>query len=151
MSDNALGITNPTDYFQSFYYVVAVDNVKYGAFADCTLPSLSVRTTEIIEGGQNSYVHKLPVAVDVGTVSFKRGLTRSSMFLTWYLQVLNGNISDATRQVAVIMYDSQTQPIVTFNFRNAYPIKWRGPSLKSDASAIAIEEVELAHHGFDIS
>jgi phage tail-like protein len=29
----------------------------------------------------------------------------------------------------------------------AFPVKWVGPSFKSDEAAVAIESLELAHHG----
>ena len=33
-------------------------------------------------------------------------------------------------------------------FVDAMPIRWAGPTFSSDASDAAVEEVEIAHHGF---
>jgi phage tail-like protein len=146
-----LGNTTATEFYTPIHFVVAVDNVKYGAFSECTLPNLSVKTEDIREGGQNSYTHKLPVSVDVGTLTLKRGLTPNTMFYDWYKQVMMGNIKDATRQVTIMMFNGRSEVLATWNLRDAYPIKWKGPSLNAQNSAIAIEEIELVHHGFEMT
>lgn len=148
--NQALGMMVPQEWFQSFYFVIAVDNIKYGAFSECVLPNLTVKTEDVREGGQNTYTHKLPVNVDVGTFTLKRGITRDLYFLRWYLQVMNGDIAQAMRTVTVLTYDSLNIPLATYTFARAYPTKWRGPSLKASESAIAVEEIEFVHHGFEV-
>jgi len=32
-------------------------------------------------------------------------------------------------------------------FRDAYPVKWNGTDLNATATLVAVESVELAHHG----
>lgn len=148
--NRALGTLLPQDWFQSFLFVVAVDNVKYGAFSEIVLPSLTVKTEDVREGGQNTFLHKLPVNVDVGTFTLKRGITRDLYFLRWYMQIMRGDIRNATRIVTVVTHDALNVPIATYTFADAYPIKWRGPSLKASESAIAVEEIEFVHHGFEV-
>ncbi len=132
-------------------FEVRIDGVTYATFAECTLPSLQLETEDVKEGGQNTYIHRLPVRVSVGTVTFRHGITESADLLNWYLQILNGDVENATRQVAVILNDITGAEVVTWGFRDAYPIKWSGPTLKAGDSAIAIEEIELVHHGFEVS
>lgn len=149
-TNRALGMMLPQEWFQSFLFVVAVDNIKYGAFSEIVLPSLTVKTEDVHEGGQNSFLHKLPVNVDVGTFTLKRGITRDLYFLRWYMQIINGNVRDATRTVTVVTHDTLNIPVAIYTFADAYPIKWRGPSLKASESAIAVEEIEFVHHGFEV-
>src|SRR5579871_1209841 len=134
----------------SFSFVVAVEGLNVAAFTECSLPSLQVDVDEIKEGGQNAYVHKLPVRINAGTVTLRRGITRNDQLLNWYLQVLKGDMKDATRTVSVIIFDSMGKPVATWTFYNAFPIKWGGPTLKSDDAVVAIEEIEFAHHGFEV-
>jgi phage tail-like protein len=134
----------------AFRFTVVIEGVPYGAFTEFTLPSLQVETQEIKEGGQNAYVHKLPVRVTVGSATLRHGISRDLTLLRWYLQVLNGDMQNATRQVAVVMYDSLHIPVAIWNFRNAYPVKWSGPTLKADNNSVAIEELEFVHHGFEV-
>lgn len=133
-----------------FCFTVAIDGVNMAAFTEFRLPSLQVETIDVKEGGQNTYVHKLPVRVTVGTATLRHGISRDLTLLNWYLQVLRGDLENAVRQVTVVLYDVSRQPLATWNFRNAYPVKWSGPSLKTDSNGVAIEEIEFVHHGFEV-
>lgn len=134
-----------------FRFAVIVDDVTYATFTEFTLPTLTVETIPWKEGGQNTFTHKMPVRVDVGTAKLKHGITSQVQLLNWYMDVMNGDIVKAKRQVAVELYDQAGRAFITWNFRDAYPIKWTGPTLKSDATGIAIEEIEIAHHGFEVT
>ena len=135
----------------NFRFTVAIDKVKFAAFTECSLPNLQVETLKIKEGGQNEYEHTLPVRVNVGTITLRRGIVKDNALLDWYLQVMQGDIEAATRTVTVTMHDSELNPFVTWEFLRAYPIKWSGPTLKTGDQAVAIEVLELAHHGFLVS
>jgi phage tail-like protein len=143
-------VGQPIEYHSSFRFTVTVDNIEAAAFVECNLPSLTVETDPIKEGGQNTYTHKLPVRVDNGTVTLRRGVTKNDTMLNWYLQILRGDVKNATRKVTVTVFDSMSRPVAIWTFNQAYPIKWGGPSLKSGDSAAAIEEVEFAFHGFEV-
>lgn len=144
MIDRSLNVTG------NFRFRVLVDNVYTAIFTECSLPNLQVETLEIKEGGQNSFMHKLPVRVNVGTVTLKHGLTQNEQLMEWYLLVLQGKIAQATREVSVILHEIGGTQLAVWSFRNAYPIKWVGPKLKTDDSAVAIQELELVHHGFEV-
>ncbi|MEQ8677310.1 MAG: phage tail protein [Aggregatilineales bacterium] len=140
----------PIEIHPSFRFAVKIDNINYAAFTECTLPNLQVETQDIKEGGQNEYVHKLPVRVNVGTITLRHGITKDFELLNWYIQVLQGEIEKATRTVEVVMYGTDLKPLSTWMFERAYPVKWSGPTLKTADQALAIEVLELAHHGFVI-
>lgn len=134
----------------SVHFMVVIDGVNYATFSECVLPDLQLETEDIKEGGQNEYVHKLPVRVTVGSVKLKHGMTQASELLTWYLQIMRGDVENATRQMSIVLRDAAGTPIATWGFRDAFPVKWTGPALKAGESAIAIEELEFAHRGFEI-
>lgn len=140
----------PVEVHASFRFTVNIDGVNQAAFTECKLPALQVETEDIMEGGQNEYIHRLPKRVKAGSITLRHGITKDGALLEWYLQVLSGDIKKATRTVTVVMYDSKLDPIARFTFRNAYPIKWSGPTLKTEGKALAIEELELTHHGFEV-
>lgn len=138
------------EQFSSFRFMVAVDGINYAAFTEFTLPSLQMETQEIKEGGQNTFSHKLPVRVTVGSATLRQGVSNNFELLNWYLDVLKGDIAAATRQVTVVMLNAEQETLMTWTFRNAYPVKWGGPTFKTDSSGVAIEEIEFVHHGFEI-
>ncbi len=141
----------PIEIHPTFRFLVRIDGIDYAAFTECTLPSLQVETQDVKEGGQNEYIHKLPMRVKPGTVKLRHGITKGTDLLNWYMQVLQGDMKKATRTVNVGLYDSQLRAVMLWTFTNAYPVKWSGPTLKADDKSLAIEELELAHHGFEVS
>jgi phage tail-like protein len=144
-------VGKPVEIHAGFRFVVKVDNVNTAAFTECVLPRLQVETEDIKEGGLNEYIHRLPVRVNAGTVTLKHGVTKSDELLNWYMDVLKGQIKNATRDVMVVIFDSTRKiRIATWTFSKAYPIRWGGPTLRSSDSAVAIEEIELAHQGFTV-
>ncbi|MCA0457958.1 MAG: phage tail protein [Chloroflexi bacterium] len=138
------------EQFSSFRFMVAVDGINYAAFTEFTLPSLQTETQEIKEGGQNAFSHKLPVRVTAGSATLRQGVSNNFELLKWYMDVLKGDIAAATRQVTVVMLNADQETLMTWTFRNAYPVKWGGPTFKTDSSSVAIEEIEFVHHGFEI-
>lgn len=141
---------NQVDPNIGFRFAVMVDGVNNAAFTEFKLPNLDVQTADIQEGGQNTYVHKLPVRVSVGSATLRHGITKDLTLLKWYLQVLKGDLDNALRQVTVVMYDITHEPVMTWTFRNACPVKWTGPTLKADDNGVAIEEIEFIHQGFEV-
>ena len=136
-------VANQINPSSGFRFAVALDGVNLAAFTEFRLPSLSVQTVDITEGGQNTYVHKLPVRVNVGPATLKHGISKDLTLLKWYLQVLKGDLEYAFRQVTVVMYDVGRVPVATWTFREAIPVKWSGPTMKTDDNGISIEEIEF--------
>ncbi|GAB1420222.1 phage tail protein [Anaerolineales bacterium] len=148
----ATNTTGIIEAYPNYRFTVAIDNIVYGAFTEVQLPNLQVETLDIKEGGQNTYMHRLPVRVNIGTVTLKRGIGSGVELLKWYLQVLNGDIENARKkELTIALYGTNHKPLLEWHFRDVLPIKWVGPGLKSDTASIIIEELEIAHHGFEIT
>ncbi|MDX2136636.1 MAG: phage tail protein [Chloroflexota bacterium] len=149
----------PIEIYASFRFTVTMgkENEVLATFSECTLPNLEIETFEVKEGGQSEYSHRLPVRVRPGNVTLRYGLTKGDKLLHWYLAMLNGLdgegklIKDLSKAVTITMYNLEQGKMVAvanWTFKNAFPIKWKGPTLKTDQQALAIEELELAFHGF---
>lgn len=139
------------DYPPTFRFGVAVDSVSLAAFTEFQLPSLEVKTEEIKEGGLNNYVHQLPFRVEKGgTVTLKHGVTQGKALLRWYMQVMNGDIKNAMRQVTITTYSVALTPMTIWVLKGAYPIKWTGPTLKSDENVTSVESLEIAFQDFEV-
>lgn len=143
-------VTAP-EFHPVYRFEVAIDGITSAYFSEIRLPSLEIETLEIKEGGQNTFVHRLPGRTKVGAVQLKNGISSGFSLLGWYMQVLEGNLEGAMRQVTITLYAAGHTAYSTWNLRNAYPTRWTGPTLKTDDNSIAIEEIEIAHHGFTVS
>ena len=66
------------------------------------------------------------------------------------MDVARGQIEESKRQVSVIMYDSTSEEILRWNFQDAYPSKWSGPTFSSGSSQVAIETLVLSYQSLDV-
>lgn len=132
-------------------FTVIIDGVNFAVFTECTLPSIDVKTEDVIEGGLNAYVHKLPQRIDVGPVRLSHGIARNSQLVALMMYVYNGDIATARRDVTVKVSDITQQTLMEMTFFQAFPVKYVGPTLKSGDNAVAIEQIEFAHSGLAIA
>lgn len=104
--------------------------------------------TEVIEHkvvsptGQE-IVKKIPGRLKWQDITLKRGITSSMDCWTWRAQVESGDILGARADGSIIMYDQTLSEVARWNFEKAWPSKISGPSLKSDANEVGVEEMVL--------
>lgn len=134
-------------------FLVEVDGVEIGRFMEITGLELSVAVEEISEGGENSYVHKLPGRMNWPNLVLKRGITQNDALLTWLNKssgeqfAANGN--KLTRSTAAItLLGPSGARLRAWNVDGAFPVKWTGPSFAVSSNEMATEQLEIAHHGF---
>jgi phage tail-like protein len=125
----------------SFRFVIDVSGERLGAFTECTLPTIEWDTEEIKEGGLNTFIHQLPGRRKSAHLSLKNGIGRSNL-LDWYIQAMGEKIT--RRPVTVTILGADHAAVQTWNIQDAYPVKWTGPQLKTDANTIAIQSLDLA-------
>ena len=136
--------------FTAFRFAIQIDGITEALFTECTLPTLEVEIYEHKEGGLNNAVHQIPGRIKAGKITLKRGITSSGELLSWYMDVAQGKIDASKRKISVVMYDSLADEILRWNFENAFPTKWTGPSFDLAQSKIAIETLELAYQSIDV-
>ncbi len=136
------------DPFPSFRFYVKFDNAIQGLFTEVSGLGAEIGVQEVEEGGNNEFVHRLPGRAKVANITLKHGMTRSNDLLKWLLDISRGIIK--RRNVTVFMYDTARKPVMHWDFRGAYPVKWSGPSFKADSHEAAIESIELTHQGMGL-
>jgi len=141
----------PRDFpYATFKFLVEFDGFIVASFAECSGMQAETEFDEVQEGGVNDFRHKLPKASKYANLTLRRGLTDSDVLWSWHRDVLAGQVR--RKAVSVIVWDKKTTDEKwRWVFDQAYPVKWMGPELKADGSAVAIETLELAHHGFSRS
>lgn len=135
------------DPFLDFRFRVELDGLLVGGFTDVSGLEVEVQTEEYEEGGENAFTHVLPTRVQHGTLTLERGVTDSAELWDWMDAASDGPPTFKTGQV--FLYDSVGEPVRGWEFRRGYPIRWTGPELAGDGGAVAVESIEIAHHGLD--
>ena len=114
---------------------------------------VSVGVEEIQEGGENNYVHKLPGRMSWPNITLKRGITQNDALLAWLNkssgEQFSANGNKLTRSTAAItLMGPAGQRLRSWEFDGAFPVKWKGPDFDVASSDMALEELEITHHGF---
>lgn len=143
------GIGKRTDPLLAFSFVVRIDGDPFGGFSEVSGLQAEVDTLELVEGGENAFVHKLPGRVKHGNVTLRRGLASIGLW-DWFSHLIDG-VPDRRTVAIELLPPSGGPPERRWVLESAFPCRWNGPEFKADQSALAIEAVELCHHGFHVA
>jgi phage tail-like protein len=90
---------------------------------------------------------KLPGNDKSGNLTLVRGMTRSMALWNWFELVRDGNWFQRRKNAQLTIYD-QGKASASFEFTEAWPMRYRIADVKADAQELEIEEVEIAYEGF---
>lgn len=135
-----------TDPYLAFNFLVEIEGVVTGGFSEVTGLTAETEIKEYREGGLNEHMHRLagPTRYPTNLV-LKRGLTDADTLFTWYQDVTQGTIN--RKNGSIVLLDAAGGETWRWNFIEAYPVKWIGPSLRGISTEVAIETLEMAHNG----
>jgi phage tail-like protein len=102
---------------------------------------------EVKSGGENRFSHRLPTRARYSNLVLKRGMLIDSALIKWFNdEVESFNFSPAT--VIVKLLDKDHQPLQTWSFIKAWPVKWSVSEFKAAENAVVVETIELAYQYF---
>ncbi len=122
-------------------------NTLDASFQEVSGIGAKIETEEVVEGGENTFVHRLPTKVTHGNLVLKRGLvSMDSEFVTWCQDTFASGLGGiVTKAVHVRLLDSEQAPLCGWTFAGAYPVDWQLGSLDAMENKVALETVELAY------
>ena len=139
-----LGIRN--DPYGGYNFLVEFEGLIAGGFSEVSGLQIETTVETYREGGLNSYQHKLAGPTNYpSNLALKSGVTDLLLMWGWYDDVRAGRI--ARRNGTIYLLDRMRLPAMWWDIADAYPVKWSGPDLRADSNAIAVESIELVHHG----
>ena len=142
--------TRPRDPHLGLRFWIQIDGIEIAGFSECSGLNFETEVFEYAEGGLNTYTHKLPVRTKYSNLVLKRGMDLGQDLYRWYTSTIGGNMT--RKNVSIILYGPKGgDPVKQWDFQGAYPVKWSGPDLRTDAGAVAVETLEIAHHGLIVS
>jgi phage tail-like protein len=115
-------------------------------FQEVTGLGADLEVMDYAEGGVNDFVHQLPVRHKWTRIVLKRGLVRDLGLWWWYQAGLTQSLG-ARRDGVIVLQTSAGSAAMAWTFRAGIAAKWMGPELKGQENAVAIEGLEIAHHG----
>jgi len=138
------------DPYGSFNFLVEIDGITRAAFHEASGFESAIDIIEHREGGENTTLRKIPALTKYTNITLKWGVTDDHDLYEWHRQWVKGD-STTRKNGSIILLDRQGNEKKRWNFYNAWPAKWTGPSFNAEGTEIAIETLELAHEGLEIA
>jgi phage tail-like protein len=130
------------------------DNTAFvGIFKGITGLELNYDVLEYREGGNNDFVHRLPGRISYPNLVLSWGMVSDETLLKWVVATQSqAKKQDVTLTLTASKGNTSTD-IRKFVFADAFPVRWSGPQLMSDAHDPETwgETLEIAHSGLKLS
>lgn len=134
----------------NFIFSLEINGQEVAQFKECSGLKSTTDVFELIEGGMNQATHKLPGQSRWGNLTLRYGVTNTTYMLEWRNRILQDSFSDR-RNGSIVLRTTQMEEVRRYNFVQAWPVAWDGPTFDAAAADLAIESLELAHHGITVT
>jgi phage tail-like protein len=134
---------NRVDPYRGFNFLVEIDGITRAGFQECSGLDSSTDLVEYREGADPNHKRKLTGLNTFSNITLKRGITDSDELWQWRQSAVNG--VPERKNGSIILLDATGNEKVRWNFHNAWPTKWTGPTFNATDNNIAVETLELAH------
>jgi phage tail-like protein len=138
----------------SFYFKVTIDGFPEAEadFQEVSGLSMTLETLPVKEGGENRYVHQLPVRTTSDKLVLKRGLKVSSSLLSWCSNAIE-KFSFSPKDIDVFLLDpgrpdALSNPLAAWHITHAYPVKWSVSPFNAMNNEIVVESIEIQYQYF---
>lgn len=139
-----------------FHFAVSFSNVPgLDPHADLSFMSVGgleseLQVEEVVEGGQNHFVHRLPKQTKYSNLVLKRAMNASASslpLLKWAESAVNDHIFTLSN-VEVTLLDGGHNSLKKWIFYDAYPVKLGVSGLDANKDELVIETLEMAYKYF---
>lgn len=131
------------DPHRNFKFNIEIDGITQAAFTDCSGFGATIDPIEYREGGEPSYVRKLPGQVKYTNIVLKWGIAKDRSLEDWFAQLAKGDVQRKNGSIVLLDIAGATEA-ARWNFYDAWPTKYDPPDLSAKANEVAIETLELA-------
>lgn len=138
----------------SFFFSLQIDDLGSidSGFQEVSGLNAKMETETIKEGGENQFAHKVPGRVTFEDLVLKRGLVvNGSPLADWFQETIGRGLSKKIepKNVTLQLLDAATHdPLMAWNFVNAFPVSWSVSDFNAKESAISIETLTLTYNYF---
>lgn len=136
------------DPFRSFNFRVELDGITRAGFRECSGLDASQDPIEYREGTEGLTARKLPGLNKYSNITLKWGMTDDTEMWDWRKKAITGKVE--RKNGSIVLLDEAGEEKLRWNFREAWPTKWTGPSFNATGNEVAIESLEITHEGLEL-
>lgn len=134
-----------------FHFVVAFElfpqtPAEFG-FQEVSGLNVDMETEPYKEGGENRFVHQLPVRAKYEDLVLKRGFLSTSGIVMWCQDAIYNFIFKPVN-VIISLQDEKHVPLYSWYVINAYPKKWSISNFNAQENSVVVESLTLAYQFF---
>jgi phage tail-like protein len=94
-------------------------------------------------------IQKIPGTLKWANLVLKRGVDKDSTLWMWRKQVVDGLVNAARRDGTLEILDDTGAPTITYKFLKGWPCKYSSSGIGAATNEVMVEEIEIAHEGFE--
>lgn len=143
LAQRALGIR--FDPYTAQNFLVEIEGIIVAGFTDVSGLSVNTNVEKKTFGGENNVEYAFRTGTKYTDLTLKHGVTDLDLLWNWYEDVINGKIN--RKSGSIYLLDAMGLPAMWWDFFEAYPVKWDGPTFNASTNTVAFETLVLTHQG----
>jgi len=103
--------------------------------------------SEVREGGENRFAHRLPGRIGYRNIALKRGIVlASSPLFQWCKDTMESDLAKRiqVKDLTVSLLDQNHAAVMSWSVLRAWPVKWSVDRFSAQENAVAVETIELS-------
>lgn len=137
-----------------FLGVSGMDSDTEQRFQEVSGLSFEIETEDLVEGGENRFVYKLPKRAKYPNLVLKRGMLQGTAILDWIKAAMNTYFTALVydfqpADLLVTLLDDASEPLAAWSVVGAYPVKWATSDFSAKENSLVVETLELAYKYFE--
>lgn len=134
-------------HFSVSFDATVTDNDGDARFQSVGGLNVELETETVKEGGENRFVHSLPVRTKYPNLVLKRGMLANSKLINWCIDSFNSlEIKPADLNVSLL--NENHEPLKTWKLKHAWPVKWEVGDFNAEENKLVVETIELTYQYF---
>lgn len=132
------------DPYRGYAFKLEIDGIQRAGFSEVTGLDSTQAPVDYREGNEKALTaRKLPALNTYSNISLKWGSSQDTDLMEWRQKTADGELE--RKNGSVILCDDKGEEVVRWNFFEAWPTKWVGPTFSATSNEVAIESMELVH------
>jgi phage tail-like protein len=136
----------------SYYFMLTIGDVSAaGFFKECS--GLSSEHSVVENRAQDSngkpFIQKMPGQMKWSNITLKRGIDKEDQLWQWRKKILDGKVEEARVDGQIDVVDWEGTAVITYKFVRGWPCRYSSPALNAGGDEVLVEEIEIAHEGFE--
>ena len=116
-------------------------------FQEVTGLTAEISVEELTVGGENRFTYRLPVRAKYANLVLKRGMLKDSGLIKWFRNAIE-SFEFKPVDISVYLLNEKHEVLTSWEFKQAYPVKWVISDFKALDNSLVIETIELSYQYF---